>query len=154
MASYYFDTSSLVKLFVAEPGTEEAIRLAETASGNLIFSSVLTRVEIRSAIAKKVRRQEIGREDAAFALEQFERHWKTRLIRQPVSDPILDMACDLLDRHGLRAYDAIQLASCLALNKTAAVNSAAAFVCSDTHLNDAAAAEGLSCLDPEESAAG
>lgn len=153
MALYYFDSSSLVKLYLEEPGTDQVIRLASTASGNQICSSVLTRVEIRSAIAKKARRNEVEQQDAELAVALFEDHWKTRFVRQPLSDSILDQACRLIKSHALRAYDAVQLASCMALNQAAAPSSAVAvFVCSDTHLIDSAAAEGLSCLDPEESA--
>ncbi|MEP7366456.1 MAG: type II toxin-antitoxin system VapC family toxin [Acidobacteriota bacterium] len=153
MALYYFDSSAIVKLYLDEPGTEQVIRLASSTSGNQIATSVLTRVEIRSAISRKARRNEIEVADAGQAVELLEEHWKTRFVRQPVSDSILDQACLLLDRHGLRAYDGIQLASCLALNRTVSSGSGSVvFVCSDTHLSDAAAAEGLVCLDPEESA--
>ena len=152
MALYYFDSSSMVKLYVDEPGTETVIRLASVRSGNQISTSVLTRVEIRSALVRKLRRNEILSEDAEVAIGLLEEHWKSRFLRQPVSDMILDQACLLLSKHGLRAYDAIQLASCLSIQKSALANqSSVTFVCSDTLLSDAATAEGIVSIDPEDS---
>lgn len=152
MALYYFDSSSMVKLYVDEPGTETVIRLASVRSGNQISTSVLTRVEIRSALVRKLRRNEILSEDAEVAIGLLEEHWKSRFLRQPVSDMILDQACLLLLKHGLRAYDAVQLASCLSIQKSALANqSSVTFVCSDTLLSDAATAEGIVSIDPEDS---
>ena len=53
------------------------------------------------------------------------------------------MATDLAARHGLRGYDAVQLASGM---RAADVTGARGFVCLDRELNSAAAAEGLVCL--------
>ena len=151
MALYYFDSSSMVKLYISEPGTETVIRLASARSGNQISTSVLTRVEIRSALARKLRRNEILSEDAEIAIGLLEEHWRNRFLRQPISDMILDQACSLLLKHGLKAYDAVQLASCLSIQKSALANqSSVTFVCSDTLLSDAATAEGLISIDPED----
>ena len=153
MALYYFDSSAVVKLYLDEPGTEQVIRLATSTAGNQICTSALTRVEVRSGIARKIRRKEVDHDAAGQTLELFDEHWKTRFVRQPVTDAILDQACLLLDRYGLRAYDAIQLASCVAVHRAAAAGSSwATFVCSDTNLIEAAIDEGLRCIDPEESA--
>ena len=109
-------------------------------------------VEIRSALVRKLRRNEILSEDAEVAIGLLEEHWKSRFLRQPLSDMILDQACLLLLKHGLRAYDAVQLASCLSIQKSALANqSSVTFVCSDTLLSDAAAAEGIVSIDPEDS---
>lgn len=152
MALYYFDSSSMVKLYVQEPGTEQVIRIAASSAANQIATSVLTRLEIRSALTRKLRRNEISRQDSELAMQLLEDHWKSRFVRQPVSDLLLDHACTLLEKHGLRAYDAVQLASCLAIQRTAlASQTFVTFVCSDTLLCDAAAAEGLIATDPEDS---
>ena len=67
-------------------------------------------------------------------------------MRQSVSDPVIDLACGLVESHPLRAYDALQLAGCLVL-KTAAPE-APVFVCADQQLLEAAETEGLMWLDP------
>jgi uncharacterized protein len=150
MGLFYFDTSSIVKLYINEPGSQQAVRLVNASLNNQIATSVLTRIEMRSALRRKIRRNEIDDADGISALTKFESHWQTRFVLQPLTDLILDKACALIDRHQLRSYDAIQLASCLALpfraNKEELV-----FVCSDLALNDAAFSEGLRAVDPEES---
>jgi predicted nucleic acid-binding protein len=64
-----------------------------------------------------------------------------------LSNAVLDGALEIIDRYALRAYDAIQLAGCLAL-KTAADKESPTFVCSDQQLLDAARSELLPVLDP------
>ena len=54
----------------------------------------------------------------------------------------------MLDRHPLKAYDAIQLAGCLAARY--GVPPPVTFVCADARLCDAAQLEGLSVLNPLE----
>ena len=63
------------------------------------------------------------------------------------TDDIIRRAEDLLERHALRASDAIQLAS--ALESSGSLDGVAfEFVSSDTGLLAAAAAEGLTTVDP------
>lgn len=64
-----------------------------------------------------------------------------------MNDALIDVATGLVDRHALRAYDAVQLAGCIALKANAAGDEPI-FVCSDRRLVEAAEAEGLSSLDP------
>jgi predicted nucleic acid-binding protein len=59
----------------------------------------------------------------------------------------MEVACDLLDRHSLRAYDAVQLAGCLVLEASRAAERTV-FVCSDAALLDAAQSEHLEILNP------
>jgi len=68
---------------------------------------------------------------------------------QPITETVLERACELIDRQGLRAYDAIQLAACLTLAVSPA-NTLATFVCADHQLLDAARDEGLTVLNPSE----
>ena len=79
-------------------------------------------------------------------LEKFESHLRTIYVRQGVSDVVLDLAGSIIDRYPLRAYDALQLAGCLALRSAAP--STPVFVCADQQLLQAAEAEGLVWLDP------
>jgi len=63
---------------------------------------------------------------------------------------LLSAATLLVQKHGLRAYDAVQLAAAVALNnqRVAAGTGAVTLVSADQELNAAAAAEGLSVDDP------
>jgi predicted nucleic acid-binding protein len=79
---------------------------------------------------------------------RLEQHFQNLYLVQLVSDAVLEEATALLDRHPLRAYDAVQLAGCLSLR--AHVTETVMFVCSDRQLLRAADQEGLAVFDPAE----
>lgn len=135
----YFDTSALVKLYVEEDGTDVVRAVAHGAA--MVATSRVTRVEFHSAISRKIRLGEV--DDAAPAVEDFERDWPA-FIRVRVLDRVLESARRLSTARGLRAYDAIQLASALDLG--APGGSPIRFVCFDRALALAAVAEGLAAL--------
>ena len=72
---------------------------------------------------------------------------ESKFIKQMMDDSLIDVATGLVDRHPLRAYDAVQLAGCIML-RTNSGGDEPTFVCSDRRLIEAAEAEGLSALDP------
>lgn len=147
MTLYYLDTSALVKLYVLEAGTEHLLRIASAASGNRFAVLALSAVEARSAIRRRERTGDIDHKAAALILDRLQKHMDSTFLRQAVSDVVLDCALEMIDRYALRAYDAVQLAGCLAL-KTAAGSEAPTFVCSDQQLLEAARSELLPVLDP------
>lgn len=146
MALYYLDTSALVKLYVREPGTDRLLQLASVPAENRLTVLAITPVEARSAIRRRERAGDIDPKIANHILDQMQKHLESRFIRQGLSEMVLDSALEIIDRYALRAYDAVQLAGCLAL-KTADTESPT-FVCSDQHLLDAARSELLAVLDP------
>jgi len=64
----------------------------------------------------------------------------------------MNMACALLERHPLRAYDALHLATALSVNRwlVEAGEKGLTFLSADACLNDAAAAEGLAVDNPND----
>jgi hypothetical protein len=62
----------------------------------------------------------------------------------------VDLSCDLLERHPLRASDAIHLATALTSNQLLSNGDlpALTFLCADDRLLDAAMAEGLGVDNP------
>jgi hypothetical protein len=109
----------------------------------------ITQVEFRSAIRKRERAGDIDNSIATDLVNRFDRHVETKFLRQVLNDSVLETATKLIDRYPLRAYDAIQLAGCLALQETSGKDQPV-FVCSDRQLLEAAACEGLTLLDPSE----
>jgi len=104
---YFLDTSALVKLYIYEAGTER-MRNPFTGDADRFFAvSSLTQVEVRSAIRKRERLREIEAALAAKAIVLFEQHFRDRYIVQSIDSRILEDAKALVDRRGLRAYDAI-----------------------------------------------
>jgi predicted nucleic acid-binding protein len=75
------------------------------------------------------------------ALHDFSLIWADTGVSE-VDRTLTDTAGDLAERHGLRAYDALHLAT--ALDVASAVNPA--FLCFDDDLREAAEREGLRIL--------
>ena len=147
MALYYLDTSALVKLYVREPGTEQVLRLARSASANQLAVLALAQVEIRSALRRRERAGEIAGTVVLELLERFQRHLEAVFLRQVITEATFDVACGLVDRHGLFALDAVQLAGYLALRTSSGANTPI-FVSADRQLLEAAEAESVPVLDP------
>ena len=147
MAFYYLETSALVKLYVRETGTERLMALANRTHENRLAILALSRVELRSAVRRRERSGELPAPIATLILEAFKRHLEVRFVAQTVSEFVLDVASTLIDRHALRAYDAMQLAGYKALRSSTG-NEVPVFVCSDLALLRAAELEGIPVLDP------
>jgi uncharacterized protein len=148
LAVYYLDTSALVKLYVREPGTHQMLGLANPASGATLVILGLARVEFRAAVRQRERAGDVPRDTAASLIANMEQHLRALYLVQPVTEAVVEEAAALLDRHPLRAYDAIQLAGCLSLRS--ATLERPSFVCSDHQLLRAAEQEGLIVFNPAE----
>ena len=147
MALYFLETSALVKLYVREAGTERLLRLAARAANHRFAVLALARIEVHSAIRRRQREGEFDVSIANRLLNRLDQHLESRFMKQLLNDSLIDLATELVDRSALRAYDAVQLAGCLVL-KANSGKEAPTFVCSDQRLLQAAANEGVACLDP------
>ncbi len=67
-----------------------------------------------------------------------------------IADVIADLACELLERHPLRSYDAVHLSTALVVRRSLAARdlSDLVFLCADDRLLDVAVAEGLVVDNP------
>lgn len=149
MALYYLETSALVKLYIREPGTDQLLRLASRAANHRFAVLSLAQVEFRSAIRKRERVRDIDDALASELIARFEEHLETKYVSQTVNSSVLDAAKALIDRYALRAYDAVQLAGCLALKRSAG-KQPPTFICADQALIQAAVSESLEVLNPIE----
>lgn len=147
MAVYYLETSALVKLYVLEPGTDWLLRLVNASSGDRFAVLAVSPIEARSAIRRRERAGDIEAKTAGLILDRMQRHMETTFLVQTLTSSVLDAALEIIDRYALRAYDAIQLAGCLALT-TMGRAERPTFVCADRHLLDAARSELLPVRDP------
>jgi uncharacterized protein len=148
---YFLDTSAVAKLYIREPGTDQMVRLT-AGKGNRFVLLAIAQVEFRSAVRRRQRAGDLDRVAAEALLQDFAMHFDGFFLRQAISEAVIDTACGLIDNHPLRAYDAIQLAGCLALRSSNATEHPV-FVCSDNDLLAAAEAEGLFVWNPAASAA-
>ena len=109
---------------------------------DIVSASAITEVEARAGLARAERGRRLTARKEREAWARFERIWSTSAILD-VDRTLLAVAIELAGRHGLRGYDAVQLASGL---RAADVTGAPGFVCLDHELNAAATGEGLTCL--------
>lgn len=148
MALLYLDTSALVKLYVQEAGTEFMLKLAHPDSNNQLAILSLTRLEFRAAVRRRAKLGDFEPLIVDALLLSFSQHFATVFQVQPVNDVVIEEASGVIDRHTIRAYDAIQLAGCLALRATIRGETDVHFVCADQQLLEAARAEGVATIEP------
>lgn len=140
----FADSSALVKLY-ADEQDHQLVR----GLGALVVSA-LARVELPAAIWRKHRMGELDLSDAAVLITAFEADYHGSAIAQPrfgvvaATATVLEAASRLVGVHGLRAYDAVQLASVKAAAQ--AVPDCRVMAAFDVPLRAAAAAEGFALL--------
>jgi predicted nucleic acid-binding protein len=136
--STFADSSALVKLYVDEEGHETVRALFP------VVVSQLARVEVPAALWRAHRRGAMRVEAAAVLVARFDADYHGARPRFGIVVPaagVLDDAARLTGLHGLRAYDAVQLASARAA--AAADDRVRTFAAFDARLRDAAAREGF-----------
>jgi len=144
--STFADSSALVKLYSDEPGHEHVRELLSVAVAQL------ARVEVPAALWRKQRLGELSVDDARLLAADFEADYfgadsePPRFAAVATTAGILDEAARLCAAHGLRAYDAVQLSSALAVRH--ADDSCTAFAAFDRSRRRAAAAEGFDLVPP------
>lgn len=134
----YADTSALVKKYVQEAGSEQVIAFFDQHP--LIGTAVLTQAEVASTLSKALRSGWVDESAILTAWQDFLTHWPA-YIRLPVSAGIVEHAAAIAQQHGLRAYDAIHLASALAWGDV--TGDEVIFACYNQNLTKAAGQEGL-----------
>lgn len=157
MAVYFFDTSALVKRYVHETGSTWVGQVTDPKSGNKIYITRITGVEVVAALMKKVRdtKSPLHLGDAKKAIAEFRNDFENQYEHLSATDSLLQTAMGLPEKHKLRGYDAVQLAAALVISAQSAQQGIPAtgvpplvLVASDNDLLDAAQAEGLAVDDP------
>lgn len=145
----YLDTSALVKTYVNESGSAWIRDLIDSDSPIVIVSHLLV-VEMISAFTRRVREGTVTPDDYARMVERFDSDLQTNCQIVQIDDSIVTSARALLERHHLRAYDAVHLASALAIHSVLIQTEQPklVFLCADDHLLNAAQAEGLMVDNP------
>lgn len=150
MAAIFIDSSALVKRYVNETGTSFVRGITHQHSKNFIYIAHITAVEVTSAVVRRRGAREITPKKASSILSRFRGHLVGRYNQMEISAEIISAAMKLVNTHGLRAYDAVQLAAALRIYRdwSDAELGDFVFVSADKALNDAAKSEGLSVEDP------
>jgi len=139
----YLDSSALVKRYTKEAGTDFVQSILATPG--LITTSKLTYPEILSALMRKVRAGEIEKKTLNGIVDKFDKDWHHFLVLDFHNDllPVVKM---LIEKHPLKAADAIHLSSALWLKLSSKTD--VTFVASDSNLLKAALAEKIQVMNP------
>lgn len=150
MSHYYLDASALVKRYVDEVGSGWIRTTIVPARRPLLFTSRMAIVEVVSAFARRVRDGSLTPEEFATVRDAFRGDCLNEYQIMPPAVAIIDMACTLLERHPLRAYDVTHLATALSAQQFLVTqgNLILTFLSADDLLNEAASAEGLAVDNP------
>ena len=136
---FYLDTSALVKLYVRERESVAVRQLVEAAE--VTATSRVAYVETRAAFARKRIERSINLKDYRTIVRDVDNDWESYFIVD-VSDLLVKIAGQLAERHALRGYDAIHLASAVIIRNQG--DQPVNFSCFDARLLRAAQREGLS----------
>lgn len=104
----YLDTSSLVKLYVAEPGSDAVRKLVDAAS--VVATSSIAYTETRAAMARRRRERTLRPAAFASANKTFEAEWPKYFVVD-VTLALCRQAAEFAERYRLRAYDSVHLAA-------------------------------------------
>ena len=133
----YLDTSSLVKLYVEEEGSDEVRKLVEDAG--MLATATVAYPEMRSALARLLRGGFLDQAELAELRGRLEEDWES-FLRIEVSEELCRRAGELAEAHGLRGFDSVHLAAFVRLRDESG-KIPVRFSAFDQRLNDAATAE-------------
>lgn len=116
-ARAYFDTSAIVKRYVAEPSSPGARALMRQYR---ILSSALTPIEALSAFVRRRAAGDLSERDYAAIVTRFDGDRQMWELLE-VTPLVLDRAEELVRAEGLRTLDAIHVASALIVRSRAGI---------------------------------
>lgn len=104
----YLDTSSLVKLYVSETGSDVVRQLVGGAT--VVATSVVAYAEMRATLARLRREGALAASRVARARREFEEQWPAYLTLE-ATDSLCRAAGELAEKYSLRGFDSVHLAS-------------------------------------------
>lgn len=147
---YFFDTSAIVKRYIREVGSSWVVETIGHQPAIRIIISRITWVEVLSALSRLRREGNISDSQLSKEIRAFNQHFRTQYQIIEFDRAISHIAGELVQRYPLRAYDAVQLASLLRLQKAyqPAESVRFTFVSADQRLVNVASSEGLTIVNP------
>ncbi len=150
MSVFFFDSSAVTKKYVRETGTAWVINVFRPKSLNRVYIAEIALVEVISALARRHRGRTLITADFTKVSNRFRRNFSANFLKIETNLSVIEQAAALAERHALRGYDAVQLASAvnLHLRRQKAGLPPLVFISADNALNAAAQAEGLQIDNP------
>lgn len=104
----YLDTSSAIKLYVVESGSDAVHALVADAA--VVATSAVTYAETRAALARLRREGALTAPKYTSAKREFEKQWPSFLTLD-ATDALCRTAGDMAERYQLRGFDSVHLAT-------------------------------------------
>jgi predicted nucleic acid-binding protein len=146
VASYFLDSSAIVKRYLTEVGSGWVRSITDPIAGNNIYLARITGAEVVSALV----RQSLPPPLLTRNLSDFKNDFQSQYQLISVNSTVVNHAMDLAESHRLRGYDAVQLAAAVEWQQVGKGIGLLllTFVSADTLLNAAATREGLAVDNP------
>ena len=150
MSVLFLDSSALAKRYITETGSAWIRIITARSAHNRIIVARIAWVEVLSAFARRQRESSLTPADVTQAIQNLHYDLDTQYQVAEVTRSLSETAGELVLRHPLRAYDAMQLAAALQIHVALSQVNAAPllFVSADDRLVAAAQAEGLLAENP------
>lgn len=140
----YLDTSALIKRFVVERGSTALRRLLDRDPE--IATATVAYPEAYAGLTRRYRERGLSQRQYASACAQFAKDWPA-YVRVELHGDVLDAAREVIQRHGLRGFDGVHLASAVVLQR--GLGEPVTVVAADDRLLRAASAERMATIDIE-----
>ena len=150
MTVFFADTSALCKRYIIEAGSQWVRAQLDPTTGSVAVIVHITAVELISAISRRERAGSLSQADATLLRSSFRTDFASKYQVVEVDNPLVNHAMRLAETHGLRGYDAIQLAACLYANQSLVARGqpGLTLLSADEELNVGAKAEGINVENP------
>ncbi len=147
---YFVDTSALAKRYVTETGTLWLQTTLDPSTGCSVYIVRITAVERVAALTRRERGGTISPPNAVAARTAFRTHLAAQYQVIELTEALANEAMLLAETHGLRGYDAVQMAAAVDVNASyrAAGLPPITLISADAELNAAIALEGLMAESP------
>ena len=134
----YLDTSALVKLYIDEDGSD--IVNDRTDRATIVSTSRIAYAEALSAFVQCKNEKVLSKKNYDKCITCFKFDWEMYFVIE-ASEKVIKIAGDLIEKHSIRGFDSIHLASAMVLRKE--INQSIDFMCWDNRLLEAAKKEGF-----------
>ncbi len=150
MSVVFLDSSALAKRYITETGSTWIRKITAPSAHNHIIVARIAWVEVLSAFARRQRESSLTSADVILAVQNLRYDLDTEYQVAEVTRTLTETAGELVLRHPLRAYDAVQLAAALQIHVALSQVEAAPliFVSADDRLVAAAQVEGFLAENP------
>lgn len=151
MTNYYFDASALVKRYINEAGSQWVRGLFDEKDASFFVAHIAI-VEVVGVFTRRMRENVLTSGEYRVLLAAFRMHCVRDYRLITAVGNVIDSTNYILERHLLRALDAIHLSAALIVSQQlhASHLSPLVFLCADDRLLAAAAAEELAVDNPND----